>query len=304
VTTPHDEEAPMTKDPRPMSRRSLLHLAAAAPLAAGLAHAAPKEKAKKKGKRIPVGLELYSVRDDEAKDQLATLRAVAAMGYEGVEFWAPYLEWTTDYAKQVRKLLDELKLRAFSTHNRAGYFTPETLKKAIELNQIIGSRYIVMADPGKPEGLDDWKRVADTLTNTAETLRPLGLRAAFHNLVKDWREIDGQRPIDLLAARTPKDVAFQVDTATCLAAGGDPIAFTRANPGRVKSYHLKDWSPDKEKGYKVLLGEGIGPWKELLEVAEATGGVEYYLIEQEGSRYPQMETAKRCLGSLKAIRGA
>jgi sugar phosphate isomerase/epimerase len=88
-----------------------------------------------------------------------------------------------------------------------------------------------------------------------------------------------------------------------LSAGGDPVAFINANPGRVKSYHLKDWSPDPEKGYKVLLGEGSGAWPQILEAAETVGGVDYYLIEQEGSRFSPLETAKRCLENLRKTRG-
>ena len=109
--------------------------------------------------------------------------------------------------------------------------------------------------------------------------------------------------MDILTAKTPKDFGFQLDTATCLAAGADPVAFIKANPGRVKSYHLKDWSPDKEKGYKVLLGEGSGDWPKILEAAETVGGVDYYLIEQEGSRFSPLETVKRCLENLRTMRG-
>ena len=61
-------------------------------------------------------------------------------------------------------------------------------------------------------------------------------------------------------------------------------------------------SDGAQKKYRVLLGEGIGKWKELLELAETVGGVEHYLIEQEGSRFSQMETAKRCLENFKTIR--
>jgi sugar phosphate isomerase/epimerase len=128
------------------------------------------------------------------------------------------------------------------------------------------------------------------------------LRAGFHNHLVEWRAVEGVRPIDLIAANTPKDFALQVDTATCLSAGADPTPFIKANAGRVKSYHCKDWSDDPEKGYKVLIGEGIGKWKEIIDAAEDVGGVEYYLIEQEGSRYSAMETAKRSLDLFKNMR--
>ena len=82
------------------------------------------------------------------------------------------------------------------------------------------------------------------------------------------------------------------------------MARIKANPGRVKSYHLKDWSNDKAKGYKVLLGEGIGDFPKIIEAAETVGGVEYFLIEQEGSRLSPVETAKVCLENFRKLRGA
>jgi sugar phosphate isomerase/epimerase len=79
------------------------------------------------------------------------------------------------------------------------------------------------------------------------------------------------------------------------------VAWVKSNPGRIKSMHLKDWS--KAQGYKVLFGEGEVPWKPLLEAAIQTGGAEYFLIEQEGSRYSEFETAKRCLENYKKLMG-
>jgi len=69
----------------------------------------------------------------------------------------------------------------------------------------------------------------------------------------------------------------------CLHAKADPVAFIQANPGRISSVHCKDWSPDPDKGYRVLFGEGAAHWKKIFQVAEQVGGVEHYLIEQEGS---------------------
>jgi sugar phosphate isomerase/epimerase len=282
-----------------ISRRSFLVAAGVTPLASVAlgTHAS-------QGKPVPVGLELYSLRDEEQKDRMGTLRAVAEMGYQGVEFWGPYADWTSAYAREVRQQLDALGLLCFSAHTRAPYYSAGQFPHIIELNQILGSRYVVMAHPGEVQGLDGWKRVAETLTGACEKLRPLGIGAGFHNHGTEWKMVDGTRPIDILTGNTPKDFAFQLDLGTCLASGADPIAFVKANAGRVKSYHLKDWSPEPDKGYRVLLGEGIGPWRALFEVAESVGGVEYYLIEQEGSRFPPMETAKLCLENYRKLRGA
>ena len=108
--------------------------------------------------------------------------------------------------------------------------------------------------------------------------------------------------MEVIAANTPKEFVLQLDVGTCEEAGVDPVAWVESNPGRIKMMHMKDWS--KDQGYRVLFGEGMTPWKDLLDAAESVGGAEYFLIEQEGSRFPEFETAKRCLESYKALRKA
>ncbi len=274
-----------------ISRRSLLALAAAAPFASAAKH----------DKDIPVGLELYSVRDKLKDDLKGTVTAVAKMGYQDVEFFSPYFDWTPAYAKEVRGLLDDLGIRCMSTHNGLNSFSGDGMKHAIELNQIIGAKFVVLASAGDVKGLDGWKGVADTLTQASEQFKPVGLRAGYHNHQTEFKPLDGKRPIEVLAANTPKDVMLQLDVGTCMEVGSDPVAWIEANPGRINALHLKDWSPDK--GYMVLFGEGVVPWKKVFAAAESTGGVEFYLIEQEGSDYPSIETAQRCLASFKKIHG-
>jgi sugar phosphate isomerase/epimerase len=255
-------------------------------------------------KRIPVGIELYSVRDELSKDLMGTVRTVAKMGYEVMEFFSPYYQWTPEYAKQVRKLLDELGVRCLSTHNSANVFTAEGIKKAIELNQIIGSKTLVMASAGRVTTLEGWKGVAEKLSQADSTLKPLGMRAGFHNHKVEFVAIEGKRPMEVLAANTPKDVTLQFDVGTCVEAGVDPLAWIKANPGRIRSMHCKDWGAGTgpDKGYRVLFGEGDCPWTKIFKSAEGKGGVEFYLIEQEGSRLSSMETAQRCLDAYRKMR--
>ncbi|MDQ3011382.1 MAG: sugar phosphate isomerase/epimerase [Acidobacteriota bacterium] len=285
------------------SRRSFLTLAgaASASLVSGALGTIPTFAAK----RLPIGIELYAVRDELTKDLMGTVRAVAKMGYEVVEFYSPYAQWTPEYAKGVRKLLDELKIKCLSTHNSANVFTPENLPKAIELNQIIGSKTLVMASAGRVEGLDGWKGVAAKLTAAQEKLKPLGMRAGFHNHKIEFVPLEGKRPIEILAANTPKDVTLQFDVGTAVEAGADCIAWINANPGRIRSLHLKDWTGAEgkpDKGYRVLFGEGDAPWKQIFAAAEAKGGAEYYLMEQEGSRFSSLETAEKCLATYKKMK--
>jgi sugar phosphate isomerase/epimerase len=280
--------------PADVSRRAFLSMAAALPFAAS--------RALKGAKNVPVGLELYSVRGDLAKDLLGTVAAVGRMGYQVVEFYAPYLDWTTDTAKGVRKVLDDTGLKCRSTHNNGPSFTPDGLKKAIELNQIIGSTAIIMASAPRATSLDAWKALGDQLTAVSTQLKPLGMATGYHNHQVEWRPVDGKRPMDVIAASTPKDVILQFDVGTCLEVGADPIAWINANPGRIKSVHCKDWAPGR--GYDVAFGEGGAPWKKIFDAVEATGGVEYYLIEQEtgatsGGELPMVQ---RCLENWKKLR--
>lgn len=294
---------------QPVSRRNFLALTGALP--AGLAALSSLGGAfttqAAATRKYPIGLELYSVRGELAKDLPGTLRAVAKMGYETVEFYSPYFNWTLPYAKEVRTLLEDLGLRCLSTHNHIESFTPgATMGKAIELNQILGARHLILASaPGSVKSLESWKQLCGQLSAAAESLKPHGLSAGFHNHQTEWAALEGgQRVMDTVAANTPKEFVLQFDVGTCLDAGADPIAWIKANPGRIKCLHLKDWAPGtaaQEKGYRVLFGEGVAPWKEIIAAAESTGGVEYYLLEQEGSRYPEFETAKRCLASWKKL---
>ncbi|MEY2881242.1 MAG: hypothetical protein RLZZ15_3622, partial [Verrucomicrobiota bacterium] len=299
-----------------LSRRNFLAVPAA--LAAGAmfsgralraATAATAATAAPAKKKIPIGIELYCVRGEMQKDLPGTLRRVAQIGYEVVEFYSPYFGWKFPYAKEVRTLLDDLGLRCYSTHNSLAALTPgETMARAIELNQILGARSIVLASAGRVVGVEGWKKLCAQLTDASAQLAPHGLTAGFHNHASEWAKIDGElRIMDVIAANTPPEFTLQFDVGTCIEAGADPIAWIKANPGRIRSAHLKDWAPGKkeeEKGFRVLFGEGVTPWKEILAAAESVGGLEFYLMEQEGSRYSEFETAERCLATWKEMRGA
>ena len=104
-----------------MTRRSFLATSAAA----GCALATPA------GKNVPVGLELYSVRDELAKNDMGAVRAVAQMGYQVVEFYAPYFDWTDAQAKHMRTLMDDLGIRCYSTHNNEDFLSARSEERRV-----------------------------------------------------------------------------------------------------------------------------------------------------------------------------
>jgi sugar phosphate isomerase/epimerase len=294
-----------------LSRRSFLALSAAVPFALRYPLAAP-------AKGIPIGIELYSVRNALKQDLQGTVRAVAQMGYQCVEFFSPYYEWSEAQAKDMRKLMDDLGIRCYSTHNDAGNLKKENIEKTRALNTILGCKYVVVASAnpahlarnaaasgGASAGVNspgDWSSVADLLNTGEELLAPSGLKTGYHNHEREFTPVDGKRPIEIIAAKTEKSVMLQLDVGTCIQAGSDPVAWIKQNPGRIHSLHLKDWSPEPDKGFKVLFSEGAARWTEIFAAAESVGGAEYYLMEQEGSRLSEMDTAKACLDAYKKLR--
>jgi sugar phosphate isomerase/epimerase len=274
-----------------LTRRSFVALSAALPFILKSSSWASKS--------IPVGLEMYSVREELKKDPEATVRAVAKMGYQGLEFYAPYFDWTEAQTKSMRKLLDDLGIRCYSTHNDEKFLQPDNIQRARDMNVILGSKYIVQAWADPKGGLDQWKTIADNLNAATEKVESAGLKIGYHNHHAEFTPVEGKRPIEIIAKNTKPTVMLQLDVGTCLEAGSDPVAWIRANPGRIRSMHCKDWSSDPAKGYKVLLGEGSADWKKIFDAAESVGGLEYYLVEQEGSQYSELESAKRSLEAFK-----
>ncbi|HEY6182062.1 MAG TPA: sugar phosphate isomerase/epimerase family protein, partial [Terriglobales bacterium] len=214
------------------TRRSFLAMSAMAPFAL---------KAFAASKSIPVGLELYSVRDELAKNLESTVTAVAKMGYQCVEFYGPYFKWTEAETKQYRKLIDDLGIKCYSTHNDQSNFNPENINKARDMNLILGTKYVVMASAKVEPTVDGWKKLADTLNSAADTLAPSGLKPGYHNHEPEWVKMGDTFPLEILAKNTKPSVLMQLDVGTCVASGADPVAWIKANPGRIHSIHCKDW---------------------------------------------------------------
>jgi sugar phosphate isomerase/epimerase len=243
------------------SRRQFIALAAASLTAAR----------GQSGKPIPIGLQQTAVSRNIQQDLTGTLRAVAGMGYDLIEFSAgTFMKWNPADAKRVRALLDELKLRCRSTHNEIVSFSGDGLSKSIELNQIIGSDTLVSVrgpgTPSAPPTLDAWKRFSDQLSQASDRIRAAHMTLGFHNHDIEFRPVEGTRPIDILAAN--KDItSFHLNLGLCLKAGGDPIAFIRQCPGRIQSILCQNF-------------EGKARWKETFAAAEHGGGLQFYLIQR------------------------
>jgi sugar phosphate isomerase/epimerase len=284
---------------RSLTRRSFLGLAGALPLALTFHERAWAQK----GRRIPIALQLYSLRADAKIDFDATLEKVGAMGFEGVEF-AGYFNYA-DKPADLRKRLDALGLKAAGTHIRLDAFQPETLDKTIEFHKTIGCPFLVVPMDAAFFDPEKSKPLAETFNTVAEKLKPHGMACGYHNHVKEFQTDGGKTYWDLFAERTSKDVVLQQDCGWTFAAGHDPVAYIKKYPGRTKTTHFKPTVRKEDTGKKPILGQDAVDWKSVYEACQTAGGTQWIVVEQE--LYPDGKTPLECtresLAGLKAIVG-
>ena len=243
---------------------------------------------------IPIGLQLYSVREDCAKDLPGSLAAVAKMGYAGVEFASYYGR----DVKTLRKMLDDLGLKCCGTHTGLETLLGDALPATIEFNKTLGNPFLIV--PSLPAertaNVEALKDTAKLFTEIADKTKPAGLRVGFHAHAPDFRPVDHSTPWDLIFTNAGPDVVMQLDVANCLAGGGDPVAILKKYPGRSKTIHLKEHGKPG-----VLIGDGQIQWKDVLSICETTGGTEWFVIEQETYVDTPLESVRKDLENLRKL---
>jgi len=277
-----------------ISRREFIKTSAAT---AGLAAAAPASLFAAEsygGNKIPFALQLYSVRNECAKDLVGTITAVGKMGYKAVEFAG----YHGRDAKTLRTLLDEAGLRCCGTHLSLETLLGDNLAKTVEFNQTLGNPFLIVASlPGKyTKTRQTWEEAADRLSEVAEKVKPYRMRVGYHNHNIEFKPVDGALPWDIFFNRARKEVVIQFDTGNGVEAGGDPVVFLKKHPGRVASVHVKPYSKAKPN---ALIGDDELPWKEIFNICETTAGVEWYIIEYESDAYPPLVSVQKTLDVMR-----
>ncbi len=250
--------------------------------------------------KIPVGVQLYSVREDCARDLPATLAGVSKMGYAGVEF-AGYHNFS---ARELRKMLDDNGLKCCGTHIGLDNLLGEALPATIEFNLELGNPYLIV--PWIPverrASRAAWLDTARLFDEISTALSPHGLRTGYHNHSEEFALLEGEvgfeTGFDLFFGYTRREVIMQLDIGNALHGGADPMACLKRYPGRGATIHLKEYAAQDEL---ALLGEGDVPWSEVFTFCEASGGVEWYIVEQESYRVPPMEAIGLCLEALRKM---
>lgn len=246
--------------------------------------------------RIPIAVQVYSVRKEAAEDLAGTLAKLAKMGYDGVEFAGFY----NHSAAAVKKMLADTGLKAFSSHTGIKQLTGDELQKTIDFHAEIGCPYLIVPSLPRTQTADGWKAHAATLAEIAGKLKPHKMMTGFHNHAIEFAPVEGQVPMEILFGNTPAEVIMQLDVGHAVRAGADPVAYINKYKGRARSLHIKDFSPQSED---ILLGQGVVKWPDVFQAATTAGKTEIYIIEQERYPFPPLECVDRCLKTLKQMLG-
>lgn len=244
---------------------------------------------------IPVALQLYSLREDAAKDFPGVLKAVAEMGYEGVEF-AGYGGLS---ASELKKMLGDLGLKVAGSH--VGFnLLNEDLDQVIDYNLEIGNKYIIC--PAAPRELiqdaEGWKTFAQRLSEIGAKVQERGLQLGYHNHSFEFVQFDGKYALDIFFENAdPKTVFAELDLGWVFHGGVDPAQYLEKYADRCRLVHIKDFKKD---GPQTEVGTGDVDLAAIVKTA-VEANVEWYIIETEEYNMDPKDSVKLGLDNLKAV---
>jgi sugar phosphate isomerase/epimerase len=292
-----------------LSRRGFLATTASAAALAALGTVSAQEgKKEKKGKKqgrkkdaaprdkTPIGLQLYSVRSECAKDLPGVLAKVAKMGYQGVEFAGYY-----DYkAKDLRKLLDDNHLVCCGTHTAWETLADDKLAETIEFNKVLGNKFLICPwlQPNEKNPKEAWLAYAKRFNVLAEKVKSHKMWVGYHAHQHDFAPVGDTTGWDLIASNTSKDVIMQLDLGNCMDGKGDPVTYLQRYPGRAVTIHIKEHSDTNKK---AMIGEGDVKWAEVFKLLRTAGNTQWYIIEEEKDTVPPLEGAQISINNLKKL---
>ncbi|MCL2203850.1 MAG: sugar phosphate isomerase/epimerase [Defluviitaleaceae bacterium] len=245
-------------------------------------------------------VQLYSVRDELARDLWGTLRKVRAMGYEGVEFFWEF----THTAQELKAALEDTGLVCCGWHTPWHNVQPGTLMATITYNKVLGNNEIVI--PGLPGEMTHskqaWLDTAKQFNEVATQLAPYGMKLAYHNHHQEFQALEGDLPIHYFMEGTAPEIGFQLDNGNAFHAGADTDVYAPLTryPGRVRTIHLKPYSI--KNGYATMIGEDDIDWPRFFALCEKHQPIDWYIVEYECTdKYPQLDGIRLCIDALRRL---
>lgn len=248
--------------------------------------------------KIPIGFQLYSVKGAFDKDVPGTLRKLAEIGYQGVEFFSygggpnVFQDWT---AQRLRKELDRHGLRCCGMHLKAETLIGDALNHTIEVNKVLGNKFLIIAAArdrmSSPKSIGQFAKLLNDAARRAKNRR---MRVGYHCHRFDMERFDGRSAWDILFSQTTPDVVMQLDTGNCAGGGGDPIAVLKKFPHRATTMHLKEYP-------EASFTADNRYWKEIFHLLETSHDTEWYIVEQGGEGGLDFDVPRKAFEDLRRM---
>jgi sugar phosphate isomerase/epimerase len=260
---------------------------------------------------LPLGLQLYSLRELLPKDFDGTVKAVAAAGYTEVEAAGFYAMSAQDFKQSV----EAAGLRCVSAHYSLSLLQPQ-LESILDYAKQLGLQYVVCSspalkdpskvklspkDPGYHEAwvqaftLDDWKWNAEQYNEIGSRVKGYGMKFGYHNHTTEFRKLGKVVPYhELIRLTDPELVTFEMDCGWVSVAGYSPAEYLTRYPTRISMLHVKDFDLKKgtERPQSTELGHGTIDYRAIFETAKEGGHLTHYFVEQEDFEMPPLEAIK------------
>jgi len=240
--------------------------------------------------KMPLGFQVWTLRDQLVKDFPGTLKMMAGLGYKSLEMCSPPGYESSGFgplmklkAKEMKQIINDAGLICESTHYGMGEFR-DHLGERIEFALESGQKQMILSSFSLPKdaNLDGWMKAADELNALGAKAKSAGIQMGFHNHNMEFAKIGDTLIYDALMNRFDPDLIKMQFQVAVIELGYKASDYFTRYPGRFISVHLADWSPDQKKA--VPVGQGIVDWKELFACAK-TGGVKNIFVEMDPSTF-------------------
>ena len=243
-----------------------------------------------------LSVQLWSVKDEVKADFKGTLKTLADMGFDGVEFANEFGEFSGN-AAAIKQVLDSLSLKGSGAHVSFEQLNDNNFADTVKFYQTLEVDMLIVGWDERawhPEGI---KEVVALLNKLAKKLAPFGMKTGFHNHDHEFNAYAGTTYWDYLALNTPENVVLQQDVGWTTYAGKDPIAYVEKYPGRTITTHYKVKLPEGTQGKLPIIGQDTIDWLNLTKANMTVGGTLWLVVEQE--EYPNGLTPLQAVAESK-----
>lgn len=246
-----------------------------------------------------IGLQLYSIKEETNRDFLGTLKKVAQMGYDGVQF-AGFFDTP---AKTVKEVLSNVGLRPAGSHTGYHLLVSDELPKTLEYNYELGNQLIICPYLGAEirTTLDDYKRIAEVFNRVGEICKRDGFQFAYHNHAYEFESHAGKTGYQILLEETdPQLVQYELDCFWVAHSGIDPASFIEEHHSRFITLHIKDMKEEAGKRVSTEVGHGQLDIQAIVEKGKKAG-VSWFVIEQEEFERNPLEAVEMGFNHLQQL---